>query len=233
MRFDTRVYIILFIATAALVTIAWVQKNESVNQSLQGVQEKAYGTISTLVDTLNNTWSLNLNGSNLLYQWTPAMGSQMTLWDSTRGVCDYTENNASLTAAISLTSVSFLNSSVVLGQTPMYIDNLGIQRTFQLKMYSGDLRIESTNGERARNGGLLSQYPSFQSIWGRDITGQTNYLNQPTSWPLSISTDIIWQIVSPNYGFVAQFLTSGDLITHASYDSSNYFQASTWVQPLC
>jgi hypothetical protein len=227
------VYIVLFIATAALIAVAWIQKNQNVNQSLVQVQEKPYGTITTLIDTLENTWSLNLTGPYIQYLWTPKDGAQMILWDSNIGVCDYTENNASLTAAVNMTSVSFLNSSVVLGQTPMYIDPLGIQRTFQLKMYSGDLRIESTNGERARNGGLLTPFPSFWSIWGRDITGLSNYLNQPSSWPISSLSDVIWQAVSPNFGFVAQFLTSGDLITHASYNLQNYFQASTWVQPLC
>jgi hypothetical protein len=123
-------------------------------------------------------------------------------------------------------------SSVVLGQTPMYIDDLGIQRTFQLKMYSGDVRIESTNGERARNGGLLTSFPAFWSIWGQDITGLTNYQNKPTFWPLTFS-DVIWQNVDNNFAFVGQFLASGDLITHATSNYINFFQASTFVQPIC
>jgi hypothetical protein len=168
-----------------------------------------------------------MTGATLTYNWKPNGMNGMTVWDSSNGVCNYSASVASLTAAVNASTVEYLDSSVVLGQTPMYIDEMGIQRTFQLKLYSGDVRIESTNGERAKNGNVLSSFPAFWSMWGRDVTGQTDYVNQPRSWPLPF-TDIIWQNIGENFGFVAQFQTSGDLVAHATYNLDNYFKASTF-----
>lgn len=239
MKFDIAVYLVLFLLATFLITFVWFQKTKTPQVTVTQITQKGFGTNTTLVDTLQNTWTFQMGRSGILeYTWTPLAGPPLTIWDSQYGVCNYPDNYASLTAAQDAGEVVYLETSatgggsIVLAQTPMYIDDLGIQRTFQLKMYSGDVRIESTNGERAKNGGLLSSYPSFWSIWGQDITGLTDYQNKPSFWPLTFS-DIIWQNIDNNFQFVGQFLASGDLITHATSNYNNFFQASTFVQPIC
>lgn len=227
------VYLIIVLVMSAVIVVGALQKKPGPNPTLQQILLKPYGTLTTLVDTLLNTWTFQLNRGNLELAWTPLAGTPMTIWDSQYGVCNHSQSLVSFSSAVGSGDVEYLNSGIVLGQTPMYIDELGIQRTFQLKMYSGDVRIESTNGERAKNGGLLSPYPLFWSIWSRDITGLTDYSRLPSRWPLSFSGDVIWQNVDSNFGYAAQFLTSGNLVTHYTYNSDNFFEAANFVQPIC
>lgn len=228
--FDLNLYLVLLLFLGGLVVLKQIQKQPE-NAPLQQMIAKQYGTITSLVDTMFNTWTFRVGNSGFLeYSWRSLGGEAKILWDSNVGVCSYLENFTSMTNDPYIT---LLDTSVVLGQTPMYIDPLGIQRTFQLKLYSGDVRIESTNGERAHN--LLlgaPPVPRFWSIFQRDITSATDYNLQPTGWPTTES-DLNWQSIGPNGSVVAQFLNSGDLILHPSFLSQNSFQASTFFQPIC
>ena len=228
--FDLNVYLVLLLFLGALIVIKQIQKQPE-NAPLQQITAKPYGTLTNLIDPMSNTWTFRVGPSGFLeFSWQALGADAKILWDSNQGVCSYLENFTSMTTD---PNVTLLDSSVVLGQTPMYIDPLGIQRTFQLKLYSGDVRIESTNGERAQNYLLgAPPVPRFWSIFQRDITSATDYLLQPSGWPSSES-DLSWQSIGPNGSVVAQFLNSGDLILHPSFLSQNTFQASTYFQPIC
>jgi hypothetical protein len=114
-------------------------------------------------------------------------------------------------------NVSTRTEGITLGQTPMFIDSFGIQRTFRLQLYNADVRIESTNGDGR-----------YWSVYGANN-------NLPVGWPSSISNpnDVLWQSYGANFTFNAAFYNNGELAVAQPNGFFQTFLASVWSNPVC
>jgi hypothetical protein len=215
----------MFWAICAIVLIVLVAYQK--NQELFGIKlaeatanDTNIGTLTSFTDTQLNTWSFLMspdsNVSALQYVWKPPTSGSKVVWDSINGSCGPNQlNYVSMTLDA---NVFTRTQGLTLGQTPMYIDNQGVQRTFRLQLYNADVRVESTNGDNR-----------FWSVFGTNIL-------KPFPWPSSIPNGSfpVWSNgAPPNFVFFAQFLQNGDLVVQNSNGINQIFMASTFSNPVC
>jgi hypothetical protein len=213
--------IIYFVWTAlaiTLVTLAVLSKTQPLpgNSNVVALSGKNVNTITSFTDTKQNNWNFRVSNSGTLeYVWTANNQTPRVVWDSLNGSCG--PNLANNTLMNMNTSVSTRTEGITLGQTSMFIDNFGVQRTFRLQLYNADVRIESTNGDG-----------KYWSIYGANN-------NLPVGWPSSISDpfNILWQSAGANLTVVSPFYNDGDLVVSQPNGSFQTFQASIWSNPVC
>lgn len=218
---QTYVAIILGLLGVLVIVLSLV-----LGSSNDGAQDQAlvattgvYSTLSTYVDSYENTWSLgavyNSNGAPVLQmQWSREDVATKTFWDSVQGACG--SNNANFISVTAALAGNSAQPGVTLAQTPSFVDQYNILRTFRLQLYPGDLRIESGNGD----GRYWSVY-------------QTN-TNSLTGWPTSADPTILWQLLDVSQNFAVQFTTDGELGVRPIYwKDGGSFLASTWIAPYC
>ena len=175
-------------------------------------------TLTSFTDTLGNTWTFNLNEeANAQFVWTAPAQAPKVVWDSEQGPCG--TNQLNFISMSNDPNVFTRTEGVTLAQTPMYIDTLGVQRTFRLQLYNADVRVESTNGDGR-----------FFSIFGTNIF-------TPFGWPSSISNGFtpLWQTPGPQYTYFLQFFQNGELSVQQPnfFQPGNCFIASSYTNPVC
>lgn len=218
---QTVTIIIYFVWTAlavTLITLAAISKTQPLpgTANVIALNAKNVNTITSFTDTNLNNWNFKVNDSGLLsLVWTANSQTPRTVWDSLNGSCG--PNLANNVLMNMNPNVSTRTEGITLGQTPMFIDSFGIQRTFRLQLYNADVRIESTNGDGR-----------FWSIYGANN-------NLPNGWPSSISNayDILWQSSGANFTFYATFYNNGDMAVAQPNGFFQTFQASVWTNPVC
>lgn len=208
------------VVAIVLVVLAAIQKlKPPYGTNLANLTTKGtdIGTLTSFTDSNTNTWNFAMNSQSVLaYTWQKGAGTPKTVWDSKIGSCGV--NQANYISMTNDVSVSTRTQGVTLGQTPMYLDSAGVQRTFRLQLYNADVRIESTNGDGR-----------FWSVFG------TNILS-PVGWPTAIPNglDPLWQSgAPPNFSFYSQFLTNGNLVNQQPTGTYGTFSANSWSNPVC
>ena len=154
------------------------------------------------------------NSGNLQYIWTANNASPRTVWDSQNGSCGPNQANNVLMNAD--TNVKTRTQGITLAQTPMYLDSLGVQRTYRLQLYNADVRIESTNGDG-----------KFWSIYGAN--------NNKPVWPSTITNPytVLWENGGAASTFNASFFNNADLFVSQPNGLQISFVASSWTNPVC
>jgi hypothetical protein len=215
----------VFWVVCAIVLIVFVaiQRNQELagsNLAQATAKDTNIGTLTSFTDTQLNTWSFLMASATgvagLQYVWKPPTSGPKVVWDSVNGSCGPNQlNYVSMTLDA---NVFTRTQGVTLGQTPMFLDNQGVQRTFRLQLYNADVRIESTNGDNR-----------FWSVFGTNIL-------KPFAWPSSISNGNVplWSNgAPPNFALYGQFLQDGNLVVQNSNGFNQIFRASTFSNPVC
>lgn len=210
---------VLFLLGATLVVLAAISKTQQqygVTLGELSTKGTNIGTLTSFTDSNTNTWNFAMNTDSVLaYTWQKGASAPKVVWDSVNGACG--PNQANFISMSNDVSVSTRTEGVTLAQTPMFLDENGVQRTFRLQLYNADVRIESTNGDGR-----------FWSVFG------TNVFN-PLGWPSSISNglDPLWQSPDPNFAYYSQFLTNGNLVNQLPTGLFGTFSANVWSNPVC
>ena len=213
----TITWIVLAIILVTLATLEQTRKPYGTNLAKLTTVGVDIGKLTSFTDSNTNTWNFAMNSQSLLnYTWQKGSGTPKTVWDSKNGSCGV--NQANYISMTNDVSVSTRTQGITLGQTPMFLDATGVQRTFRLQLYNADVRVESTNGDGR-----------FWSVFG------TNILT-PIGWPSAIPSglDPLWQSgAPPNLSFYSQFLTNGNLVNQQPSGLYGTFSANSWSNPVC
>jgi hypothetical protein len=212
------IYLVWTIVAITLITLAAISKTQPPpgNSNVVSLTGKNVNTITSFTDANLNNWNFKVNNAGLLeFIWTANNQTPRTVWDSFNGSCG--PNLANNVLMNMNPNVNTRTQGITLGQTPMFIDSFGVQRTFRLQLYNADVRIESTNGDGR-----------YWSIYGANN-------NLPVGWPSSISNpyDVLWQSFGANYTFASPFYNNGDLAVAQPNGLFQTFQASIWSNPVC
>ena len=171
-------------------------------------------SITSFVDTLNNTWELTNVSGVLQYIWTAPGQDPLVLWDTTNLGCGPNQANYLVYQAAFPLGPSYLRAdSVSLGMTPETTNSSGSIVSFRLVLYQGDVRIESLT-----DSGFWSIFPQITQ-------------SPLASWP-SNGTAVVWQSLNLSTNLAAQFLANGDLVYKQVDQVGNFWSASLLQSPI-
>ena len=222
---------IFFFSIAALLAFLAVKQKPHVPPSTQYLRltGQTPQVLVSFSDVETNTWLFRVGETLVLeFVWSPNatnasallgasniqldQDSNLVVWDSRNGVCG---PNAGNYAFMQAQEVQNYEEGTILAATPTYVNANSVLVTFQLRVYPGDVRIESTNGDGR-----------YWSIFGPILLGDPPYGLR--FWPnYNAPTMILWQSAPASFSVVAQFLSSGDLVLSSPDGRAVLWRAST------